>query len=650
MRSPRTAAYLFLIAALAAAALWLWRASSGPGNTGEGFSFSFGGSPPASSDPRLAKAWQQMVKAEELLLELTPHLRRLDAGLHDLCLPDEASLPLFAEEVLVADLSPGIPQRTSRRHPRTGSEAAEWAVSELPQILRKEQLRLWAPLLSQVHRFEHGKFYFVSGRHVEGRRPLYESLLGFNGVARSVSGKLLWIRAKLGLTWSKKPQAARGEVRWHIAEWRLEKLETAGADRLLFEEVLDGCLSPADLERARRSLHEEQVLRYLADPSSFEPPHPYFYPPALDRHPGVAVVDLDRDGFDDLYVMERLGKNLFLRNRGDGTFDEVAAELGLDLRDHSSSAVFADFDNDGDADVFVGRTLSPTAYLLNDGARFADRSRDLVDGRLPFFASSLTAVDYDSDGLLDAYVSTYAAHILDELRKVLLKRGRAVDPFFSDHFEPRDGEELARRLLEETYDSNTSRAGPPNILLKNGGDGRFVVAEECRALWVFRNTYQSTWADYDGDGDMDVYLANDFAPNNLFRNDGGGRFVDVSDETGTTDIGFGMGASWGDYDGDGRQDLYVSNMFSKAGTRITARLPELDPRFSKMAQGNSLFRNLPERFEKVSGQSPPHLLVEVAGWSWGGQFLDIDNDGWLDLHALSGYYTAPTAVAIERDL
>ncbi len=188
------------------------------------------------------------------------------------------------------------------------------------------------------------------------------------------------------------------------------------------------------------------------------------------------------------------------------------------------------------------------------------------------------------------------------------------------------------------------------MLLHNEGGGAFSVVEDPGPLKMFKNTYQTTWADIDGDGDQDAYVANDFAPNHLIRNDGSGVFVDITAETATADLGFGMGASWGDYDEDGDQDLYVSNMFSKAGTRITEQLADLDPRFASMARGNSLFANGPSEWEKVSGYEKPKLLVERAGWGWGSQFVDVDNDGYLDLYALSGYYTAPPEVELPIDL
>ena len=149
---------------------------------------------------------------------------------------------------------------------------------------------------------------------------------------------------------------------------------------------------------------------------------------------------------------------------------------------------------------------------------------------------------------------------------------------------------------------------------------------------------------------MDVYAANDYAPDNLFRNDGVDGFTDVTVETGTADLGFGMGATWGDYDEDGRLDLYVTNMYTKAGLRITAQLDWVDPILARAARGNTLLRNTVDGFEHVSGLEPPGLLVAAAGWGWGSQFVDLDNDSDLDLYALSGYYTAPSAVELPIDI
>ena len=112
-----------------------------------------------------------------------------------------------------------------------------------------------------------------------------------------------------------------------------------------------------------------------------------------------------------------------------------------------------------------------------------------------------------------------------------------------------------------------------------------------------------------------------------------------------------MGASFGDYDNNGHQDLYVSNMFSKAGRRILSSFDGIDPNYLHSVNGNFLFKRPDSKnFELVSGLEPPSLLVAEAGWSWGGQFVDFDNDGDLDIHALSGYFTAPEELASEVDL
>ena len=357
----------------------------------------------------------------------------------------------------------------------------------------------------------------------------------------------------------------------------------------------------------------------------------------------MSVVDINGDGFDDFYLMARWGKNQLFVNRGDGTFQDRAAEFGLDIDGRTSSAIFADFDNDGDPDVFLGRTLERSQFFVNQDGRFVEAMGSVEEDALPFFVASVSATDYDGDGLLDVYFSTYAAasvrgqHHASELGGTLGPDDRTRIEYYYDNFLSAEDAEALETLKNapEAY-SVLNLPGPPNILLHNAGDGRFE-AVDVSALRSFQNSYQSTWADFDGDGDQDVYIANDFAPNRLMRNDGEGRFVDVTAETGTADIGFGMGASWADYDEDGSQDLYVSNMYRKAGKRITSQLPNIDERFTKMTSGNSLFHNRSGTFDKVSGLAAPALMVENAGWAWGVQFLDVNNDGALDIYSLSGY-------------
>ena len=143
---------------------------------------------------------------------------------------------------------------------------------------------------------------------------------------------------------------------------------------------------------------------------------------------------------------------------------------------------------------------------------------------------------------------------------------------------------------------------------------------------------------------MDLYVANDYGRNNLYQNDDG-RFVDVAKELGVEDMSAGMSVSWGDYDRDGISDLYVSNMFSSAGNRITYQRqfklganPDLVNNFRRHARGNSLFKGvLGKPFKDVSETAN----VTMGRWAWGSRFADIDNDGWLDILVANGFITAP---------
>ncbi len=608
--------------------------------------------------------WDRMVASEEAILQITPEIQRLDHSVLNLRLPDESTRELFGDRVEVRDFT-SIKLTAQRPLGTLGLATVEDLASDqgagAVRHVSRTELALWRPLLDQVEFFEHASFHVIRGRLLAGEsnrletgelpRPeagessrletdesdRLETDVGFEALAR-VGESRIWLRGELTITWASEHSSVEGEPpAWSIVGWRSDELKTMSIDRPLFAEVLDHALEPEALAAARRSIHEEFVIEYLLDPEGFESPSPYFELPSADRHPGLAVVDLDQDGFDDVLVMARWGPNQFFRNRGDGTFEEIAEQIGLDLVGHTSSALFADFDNDGDSDVFLGRTLFPSVYMENEGGRFVDGSPELFDGPLPALVSSLSAADYDGDGLLDLYVSTYAAAM-----RVRAERQTAFLPQL-------DALELLQLRMSAGDHMMQNRFGPPNVLYKNQGGGRFSRVEDS-PLKLFLNTLQSTWADYDNDGDMDVYVANDFAPNNLFRNDGVDGFTEVTEETGTADLGFGMGASWGDFDEDGLQDLYVTNMYSKAGRRITAQLNDVDASFEEMAHGNTLFRNDPSGFERVSSLERPGLLVEAAGWGWGSQFVDLDNDSDLDIYALSGYYTAPSQVALPFDI
>ena len=594
--------------------------------------------------------WRQMVESEELIAVLEPPLRRIARSLENLQLPDRASRAHFDVAVSTLDMEaqgstepvPGLTPAARLRFPATTSMSESSA----------NDLQLWQPLLERVQRIDRSALKVENGEFENEARTRFATQLVWSALARLRDGEIAQLKAKLTLRWQRPAESdALTADSWRIVAWETHALESLQAQDTWFEDVLDRVLPDlAERRAARRSRHEEMLIAILAGQAPAASLHPYFDFTSHDRHPAVSVVDVNGDGWSDFYVMARWGPNQLFVNQRDGSFREQAADYGLALEDHSAAALFADFDNDGDPDLFLGRTLESSRYLRNDGGHFIDASAQAAPaGALPALVASLSAADYDGDGLLDVYVSTYAAEMRRRETRRAREQGQVLDALLADFLPRPDAEELLRRVASPEAHRVLASPGPPNLLLRNLGGNRFAPAD-VPELRIFRNTYQATWADYDRDGDADLYLAHDFSPNQLFRNDGHG-FTDVTAETGTADLGFGMGAGWGDYDRDGRPDLYLSNMFSNAGNRVVSHFDVLDPRFVKMARGNTLFRNAGgDRFEQVSGLDPGELPVEIAGWSWGGQFLDLDNDADLDLYALSGYYTSPDYAAGEVDI
>jgi len=335
-------------------------------------------------------------------------------------------------------------------------------------------------------------------------------------------------------------------------------------------------------------------------------------PDFLGYH-GVAIRDVDGDGLEDVYLCQPGGlPNLLFRQHPDGRLSDISKASGVDWLDNSTGALLVDLDNDGDADLAVA-TQSALLVMENDGAgKFTLRTR-LSNVRLGY---SPTAADYDSDGDLDLLVLRYGA------------ADSAIGDFPTPH------------------PFHDARNGGANVLLENQGNFRFTDVTGVRGLGAdnFRFSFAASWDDYDNDGDVDLYVANDFAPNTLLRNDQG-KFVDVSVESGTQDWGFGMSATWADYDRDGNMDLYVSSMFSGAGSQLVPQaefnpsMPEETRRkYLKMVRGNTLLRNLGKgRFSDVTEP----MAEGFAGWAWGAKFADFNNDGWEDLYVTNGYISQP---------
>ena len=328
---------------------------------------------------------------------------------------------------------------------------------------------------------------------------------------------------------------------------------------------------------------------------------------------GMAVADVDGDGLEDVYLCQSPGlPNLLLIQQPDGTVIDTAVEAGVNWLEGTRAALLSDLDNDGDPDL-VAVLGSKVVIQENDGnGHFTLRT--IVDSASSLFA--INAVDYDNDRDLDLFICGYT-----------LSSGVNLTDVFANPMPFHD-----------------ATNGAPNVTLRN--DGKWHFTDVTKEIGLDENSmrfsYASAWEDYDGDGDLDLYVANDFGRNNLYRNDGG-TFRDVAPELGVEDIGPGMSAAWGDYNNDGRADLYVSNMFSSAGNRITHQqqfksgLDESEKRlFQRHARGNSLFENTGAGFEDRSVE----LAVTLGRWAWGSLFVDINNDGWQDIYVTNGFITA----------
>lgn len=589
-----------------------------------------------------SSAIRTLVTSEELILTLTPKLGELAKGLLNLQLPDAPRRELFAPEFRANDLLTG----------GGAGNGGDWGVQDKGAALDAATARLWWPLLADVHFFEHAKFYLSSGHFIEGDPYRFVGNVGFSAVAKMRHGVWCGLSAKQRVTWQNLA-GGEAEADWRIIDWHTGDFSSVASEQLWFQESLEEALPRArDVVALRRSQHHEETVTFYLEGRK-RLPHRYFSPISANQKPGIAVADIDGDGDDDVYVTVRRGHNKLLENQGDGTFLETADLHGLNVKNHSTCALFADFDNDGDADLMLGRSLLPCKYFENNGGWFSE----VTTMELPRLAISMSASDYNGDGLLDVYLCTYRPAVLggsSPAGGVAAGSSDWPDEFLS----PEVAKEYYRRHAEANpkdtgnlFPNLLDQIGPPNVLLTNRGGGRFEPAAEGAPLGVWRNSLQATWCDYDGDGDPDLYVANDWAADHLFRNEGGGEFSDVSSEAGTTAFGFAMGASWGDYDNDGRHDLYVSNMFSKAGKRITAQVEGLNADYAESATGNYLYhQEQGGQFALVSGLEPPAMLVAQSGWAWGGQFADFNNDGWLDIYAVDGYFTAPREVATEVDL
>lgn len=572
---------------------------------------------------------ETIIAVEEAIQEITP---LLGAVARSLAKAPEDTAPRWLREPVPVDQPPVEGQPVFKAHGSVAVAEVASAAGSKPLVVPP-----WPSVRATLHEWVAPKFGILSGHFTERTRGDLILRTKFEAGATADDGAAVGVKAGQSLVWRRGEDGG-----WSLVGWRHESMRLLRAGHHFFEEVLDRAL-PDEFARemARRSPQEEVTAAALRDERLVLPKPEYVDVADMEnawQFPSVSVVDYDGDGRDDLFLTARWGRGQLLRNRGDGTFEDATFRAGLDFEHGINCALFADFDNDGDPDGLLGRSIEPTLYLINDGGRFRDATAELTDLGRQFLVSSMAVADVNRDGLLDVYLSTYSP-------------GTDVRPVWKQRY--LQAEEAATLdALQESAHPYLDDRGAPNVLLVNRGGGRLERAGgEAVRLW--RKSYQPAWADVDGDGDDDLYVCNDFAPDSLLRNDTpAGASEPVFTEAFKTffpdgTMAFGMGASFADPDHDGDLDLFVSNMYSKAGNRIIAMAGGADPRIEVAARGNFLYRNDGGRFTQIAAADSPEARV---GWAFGGQFGDFNNDSRLDLYVPSGYYTAPGEVATEVDL
>ncbi len=327
---------------------------------------------------------------------------------------------------------------------------------------------------------------------------------------------------------------------------------------------------------------------------------------------GVLLLDYDRDGWLDIYFTNapsvasalkgEKARGALYHNNHDGTFTDVTEKAGIATPGYANGGAVGDYNNDGWPDVYIASLGGNVLYRNNGDGTFTDvtAKAGVADGR---YSAGATFGDYDNDGYVDLFVSNYVDFKLNDLPgfgqvPTCKYRGRDV--------------QCGPRGLRGAGDS----------LFHNNGDGTFANVSKATGTDDPDGFYGlgTVFIDLNNTGRPDLYVANDSGPNFLYKNEGKGKFSEMGLESGTAVSEDGseqgsMGLAIGDYDHSGRPSIYVTNFADEYSTLYRN-------------DGNYDFHDVSYK----SGVALPSLP-----WvKWGDAFFDLDNDGWLDLIAVSG--------------
>jgi hypothetical protein len=328
---------------------------------------------------------------------------------------------------------------------------------------------------------------------------------------------------------------------------------------------------------------------------------------------GVALFDFDRDGWLDVYLVNsltvatagnpRAARSGLWRNRGDGTFTDVTEAAGVGYPGWGMGAATGDFDNDGWDDLYVTCFGPNRLYRNNGNGTFADVTASAAVGD-PRWSAGAAFADYDNDGRLDLFVANYVNLRLDALPefgagKYCQFQGLPVQ--CGPRGLPGAGDSLYRNNGDGTFSDVSSKAGVADAA------GRFGMGV--------------AWSDFNRDGRVDLFVANDTGPNFLYRNNGDGTFTDVGLQAGVALSEDGkeqasMGVAVGDYDHRGGASIFVTNFSDEY---------------------NALYRHEKDFLFTDASFASQTAKASLPLVGWGAHFFDYDNDGWLDLLAVNGH-------------
>ncbi len=315
----------------------------------------------------------------------------------------------------------------------------------------------------------------------------------------------------------------------------------------------------------------------------------------------VSVADVNNDGWPDLYfTSSRFGaSNALYINQKDGTFRDAATEAGIGTLNRagegvSMGAVWGDYDNDGLEDLLVYKWGYPQLFHNLGHSHFEDVT---AQSGLRTWMNSNGAVwfDFDRDGLLDLYITGYFRSDIDFWHLT------------------------TTRIMQQSWDFASN--GGKNLLFKNLGNGHFKDVTDSLGVGSTRWTLAAAAADFNDDGWPDLYLANDYGPEELFLNHDGKRF-ELGRSGLADDSKSGMAVALGDVYNRGEHDVFVTNISEKGF----------------LFQGNNLRLNFLKELGKFNEVATG--VVADAGWAWGAQFGDLNNDGLLDLFVANGFISA----------